>query len=323
MQTRTLGDNLEVAAIGLGCMGMTWAYGAGPGDRDEASATIHLALERGVTMLDTADAYGPHTNEELVAEAIRGRRDDVVVATKFGIRRPPRTAATDVTAAQEIHGRPEYVAAACNASLRRLGVDRIDLYYLHRVDPRTPIEATVGAMKELVEAGKVAHIGLSEVDGHTLRRAAMAHPIAALQSEYSLPSRDVENDAWRMIRELGVGLVAYAPLGRGFLSGTIRSPDDFAADEWRRTSARFRAGELPPQPPVGACHQRLAASKGVTPAQLAIAWVLAQGPDVVPNPGTRRRSRLEENLTAGDIRLSADDLAEISQAVPAAAGDRY
>jgi aryl-alcohol dehydrogenase-like predicted oxidoreductase len=323
MQTRALGDGLEVSAIGLGCMGMTWAYGAAPDDRAEAVATIHRALDRGVTMLDTADAYGPLTNEELVGEAIRGRRDEVVVATKFGIRRPPGTAPTDVTADQVIDGRPEYVAQACDASLRRLGTDRVDLYYLHRVDPRTPIEETVGAMKELVEAGKVAHLGLSEVDGDTLRRSDRIHPIAAVQTEYSLWSRDVEDDALPTIRELGIGLVAYAPLGRGFLSWAIRSMDDLAPDDWRRTSPRFAGQNFDRNLELVRVIERLAEPKDVTPAQLAIARVLAQGPDVVPIPGTRRRARLEENLAALDLQLTADELAEIAQAVPPATGDRY
>ncbi|HTN86351.1 MAG TPA: aldo/keto reductase [Sorangium sp.] len=323
MQTRTLGQRLEVSALGLGCMGMTWAYGATDADRGEAIATIHRALDLGVTLLDTADVYGPHTNERLVGEAIAGRRDHVVLATKFGIERPSHTSPTQAAAGARINGRPEYVKAACDASLQRLGVDHIDLYYQHRVDPDTPIEETVGAMKELVQAGKVRFLGLSEAGPETIRRAHAVHPIAALQSEYSLWSRDVEDGVLPTIRELGIGLVAYSPLGRGFLSGAIKSLDDLAPDDYRRTSPRFMGDNFQRNLDLVATIERLAAGKGVTPSQLGLAWVLAQGNDIVPIPGTRRRSRLEENVAAVRVELTAQELRQIADALPQAAGARY
>lgn len=321
MQKRRLGQELEVSAIGLGCMGMSWAYGATEADRAEAIATIHRALDLGVTLLDTADVYGPHTNEELVGEAIKGRRDQVVLATKFGIVRG--LYAVPGVSNQTVNGRPEYVKSACEGSLRRLGVDHIDLYYLHRVDPDTPIEDTVGAMKELVDAGKVRHIGLSEAGPETIRRAHAVHPITAVQSEYSLWTRDPEDGVLPVLRELGIGLVAYSPLGRGFLSGAIRSVDDLAQDDYRRSSPRFTGDNFTRNLELVAVIERMASRKGVTPAQLALAWVLAQGDDIVPIPGTRRRSRLEENVGAAQIGLTPEERQEIATALPVAAGERY
>jgi aryl-alcohol dehydrogenase-like predicted oxidoreductase len=313
MQRRRLGKNgPEVSALGLGCMGMSEFYGAG--DDAESIATIHAALDQGIDFLDTADMYGPYTNEELVGRAIRGRREDVVLATKFGIVRD----ANDPVK-REINGRPERVRAACDASLKRLGVGTIDLYYLHRVDARVPIEDTVGAMADLVRAGKVRWIGLSEVGPETLARACAVHPVAAVQSEYSLWTRDPEDGALEACRRLGVGFVPYSPLGRGFLTGAIRSPDDFEADDYRRGSPRFQgdnfAGNLALVDTVTA----IASAKGVTPAQLALAWVLAQGEDIVPIPGTKRRKYLNENIGALAVQLSADDLAAIEAAFPRAA----
>jgi aryl-alcohol dehydrogenase-like predicted oxidoreductase len=323
MQTRTLGHDLDVSALGLGCMGMTWAYGATDADRDEAVATIHRALDLGVTLLDTADAYGPHTNERLVGEAIAGRRDEVVLATKFGFDRAAGTSPTEVAQDTKVNGRPEYVKAACEGSLQRLGVDHIDLYYQHRVDPDTPIEETVGAMKELVEAGKVRYLGLSEAGSDTIRRAHAVHPIAALQSEYSLWSRDIEDDVLGTIRDLGIGLVPYSPLGRGFLSGAIKSPDDLGPDDYRRTAPRFMGENFQRNLDLVARIEELAAAKGITPSQLALAWVLSQGDDIVPIPGTRRRSRLEENVAAVEVELTPPELREIAEALPQAAGPRY
>ncbi|HEY4368886.1 MAG TPA: aldo/keto reductase [Steroidobacteraceae bacterium] len=321
MQQRTLGQNLQVSALGLGCMGMTWAYGATDADRGEAIATIQRALDLGISLLDTADVYGPHTNERLVGEAIAGRRDQVVLATKFGI---VRTAGTVPNAGSpQINGRPEYVKAACDASLQRLGVDYIDLYYQHRVDPDTPIEDTVGAMKDLVQAGKVRHLGLSEASAAMIRRAHAVHPITALQSEYSLWTRDPEGEVLTTIRELGIGLVPYSPLGRGFLSGTIKSLDDLAASDYRRTSPRFMGENFQRNLDLVAKVEELAAAKSVTPAQLALAWVLAQGNDIVPIPGTRRRSRLEENLAALDVKLTSAELKQIAAVLPPAVGARY
>jgi aryl-alcohol dehydrogenase-like predicted oxidoreductase len=321
MKKRRLGQGLEVSAIGLGCMGMSWAYGATEADRGEAIATIHRALDLGVTLLDTADVYGPHTNEELVGEAIKGRRDQVVVATKFGIVRG--LYAVPGVNSQTVNGRPEYVKSSCEGSLRRLGVDHIDLYYLHRVDPDTPIEDTVGAMKELVQAGKVRHIGLSEPGPETIRRAHAVHPITAVQSEYSLWTRDPEDGVLPVLRELGIGLVPYSPLGRGFLSGAIRSVADLALDDYRRSSPRFVGVNFQRKLELVDVIQQIAQRKGVTPAQLALAWVMAQGDDIVPIPGTRRRSRLEENVGAVEIQLTPEELKEIATALPAAAGDRY
>ena len=319
METRELGrSGIKVGAIGLGCMGMSEFYG--PRDEAESIATIHRALDLGVTLLDTADIYGPFTNEVLVGKAIRGRRDAVVLATKFGIVRDPANPSL-----RGVSGRPEYVRSRCEASLKRLEVERIDLYYQHRVDPDTPIEETVGAMGELVREGKVRALGLSEAGPATLRRAAAVHPIAALQTEYSLWSRDPEDGLLDACRELGIGFVAYSPLGRGFLTGQIRRFEDLAADDWRRLSPRFQGENFRKNLDLVKRIQDIAAEKGCTPAQLALAWVLARGRDVVPIPGTKRRSYLEENLRAAELSLSNDDLARIDQAAPrgAAHGNRY
>jgi aryl-alcohol dehydrogenase-like predicted oxidoreductase len=317
MQTRTLGrSGPTVSALGLGCMGMSEFYGAT--DDDESIAVIHRALELGVNFLDTSDAYGPHTNERLVGRAIADRRDEVVLATKFGIVRDPNDPRS-----RAINGRPEYVKEACDGSLQRLGLDHIDLYYQHRVDPDTPIEETVGAMAELVHDGKVRYLGLSEAGPETLRRACAVHQITALQTEYSLWSLDPEDEILPACRELGIGFVAYSPLGRGFLTGAIKSVDDLADDDFRRTTPRFQGDNFQRNLDLVAKVEELAASKGVTPAQLALAWVLAQGEDIVPIPGTKRRARLEENVGATDVELSADELAEIRGAVPQVAGDRY
>ncbi|NUO71528.1 MAG: aldo/keto reductase [Frateuria sp.] len=320
MQTRTLGRNgPQVSALGLGCMGMSDFYGAH--DDAESIATIHHALDRGVTLLDTADVYGPHTNEELVGRAIKGRRGQAFVATKFGIVRDPAQ-----PQARGVNGRPEYVRASCEGSLKRLGVETIDLYYQHRVDPSVPIEETVGAMAELVQAGKVRYLGLSEASGQTLARACAVHPIAALQSEFSLWTRDPEeNGMLEACRKLGVSLVAYSPLGRGFLTGAIRSPDDFEADDYRRHSPRFQGENFARNLALVDEVKKLAADKGCSPAQLALAWVLAQGEDVLAIPGTRRRSRLDENLGALDVRLSTTERAAIDAVFPpnAASGERY
>ncbi|MEA2266193.1 MAG: hypothetical protein QOE27_1776 [Solirubrobacteraceae bacterium] len=317
MKTRTLGTTgPTVSALGLGCMGMSAFYGQT--DDDEAIATIHRALDLGCTFLDTSDMYGPHTNERLVGRAIAGRRDEVVLATKFGIQiemGPP--------VRRSVNGSPEYVHAACEASLERLGVDHIDLYYQHRVDPNTPIEETVGAMAELVAAGKVRHLGLSEASPETIRRAHAVHPIAALQTEYSLWTRDVEAEILPTLRELGIGLVAYSPLGRGFLSGRFSSPEDLDENDFRRTGPRFTGDNLERNRQLVDRVRELAAEHGVTPGQLALAWVLAQGEDVVPIPGTKRRTYLEENLAAADLELSPEDLARIGDVVGEAAGARY
>jgi aryl-alcohol dehydrogenase-like predicted oxidoreductase len=319
--TRRLGTaGLTVSAQGLGCMGMSAFYGTSA-QRDEATsvATIHRALELGVTLLDTADMYGPHTNEELVGRAIRGRRDQVRLATKFGIVVRPDTGERGFRAD------PAYVREACQASLRRLGVDHIDLYYLHRVDPTVPIEETVGAMAELVAEGRVGHLGLSEVAADTLRRAVAVHPITALQSEWSLWSRDIEDEVLPVARELGVGIVPYSPLGRGFLTGRITSPEDLDADDFRRATPRFAGDNFRRNLDVVARVRQLAEEKGCTPAQLALAWVHAQGDDVVPIPGTKRPERLEENVGALAVTLTASDLARIEEVAPRTAfsGDRY
>ncbi len=318
METRTLGRGLEVSAEGLGCMGMSEFYGAI--DEAEAMATIHRALELGVTLLDTADMYGPFTNERLVARAIAGRRDGVVVATKFGNER--REDGSWVG----INGRPEYVRAACEASLKRLGVDHIDLYYQHRVDKTVPIEETVGAMAELVAEGKVRHLGLSEASPATIRRAHAVHAIAALQTEYSLWSRDPEAAILPTVRELGIGFVAYSPLGRGFLAGRFRAPDDLQEEgDFRRNHPRFQGENLEHNLGILRAVEAVAADKGVKPGQLALAWVLAQGDDVVPIPGTKHRAYLEENVAAASIVLDEDDLGRLDEAAPrgATAGDRY
>jgi aryl-alcohol dehydrogenase-like predicted oxidoreductase len=319
MDVRALGrQGLEVSAQGLGCMGMSDAYG--PADEGESIATIHRALELGVTLLDTADIYGPHTNEELVGRAIADRREQVVLATKFGIVRDPANPRM-----RGRNGRPDYARAACDASLRRLGVDHIDLYYLHRVDPAVAIEETVGAMAELVGAGKVRYLGISEASAQTIRRAHAVHPLSALQSEYSLWSRDVEEEVLGTTRELGIGLVPYSPLGRGFLTGAIRRPEDLSEDDFRRLSPRFQGENFARNLDLVVKVEELAREHECAPAQLALAWVMAQGEDVVPIPGTKRRRYLEENVAATEIRLSADDLARIDEVAPrgVAAGDRY
>jgi aryl-alcohol dehydrogenase-like predicted oxidoreductase len=320
MKTRTLGRNgPTVSALGLGCMGMSDFYGA----RDDATsiATIHRALDLGVTLLDTADMYGPHTNEELVGKAIRGRREAVFVATKFGIVRDPAN-----PQARGINGSPAYVRASIEGSLRRLGTDHVDLYYQHRVDPTVPIEDTVGAIARLVEEGKVRYLGLSEAAPETLRRAHVVHPITALQTEYSLWTRDPEeNGVLATVRELGVGFVPYSPLGRGFLSGAIKRPEDFDADDFRRHNPRFQGENFARNLALVDKVRALAEAKGVSASQLALAWVLAQGEDLVPIPGTRRIANLEENLGAIDLVLDAADLAAIDAVFPigAAAGTRY
>ncbi|OOG62970.1 aldo/keto reductase [Rhodanobacter sp. B04] len=320
MQTRTLGRHgPDVSALGLGCMGMSAFYG--PRDDAESLATIHHALDRGLTLLDTADMYGPYLNEELVGKAIEGRRAQAFIATKFGIVRDPAN-----PQARGVNGRPEYVRASCDASLKRLGIETIDLYYQHRVDPNVPIEETVGAMAELVKAGKVRHLGLSEASGTTLERAYKVHPIAALQSEFSLWTRDPQsNGMLDACRKLGVSLVAYSPLGRGFLTGAIRSPEDFDADDYRRSNPRFIGDNFKRNLLLVDKIKALAADKGCSPAQLALAWVLAQGPEVLAIPGTKRRSRLDENLGALDVQLGASELAAIDAVFPpdAAAGERY
>jgi aryl-alcohol dehydrogenase-like predicted oxidoreductase len=321
MEHRTLGnEGLEVSAEGLGCMGMSEFYGEG--DEAESTATIHLALDMGVTLLDTADIYGPFTNEVLVGQAIAERRDEVVLATKFGIVRDPEN-----PRGRGVNGRPEYVHASCDASLRRLSTDHIDLYYQHRVDPDVPIEETVGAMAELVDAGKVRFLGLSEAGAETIRRAHAVHPISALQTEYSLWTRDIEEEILPTIRELGIGLVAYSPLGRGFLTGAITQPEELSEDDFRRHNPRFQGENFKRNLALVARVQELAREHNCTPAQLALAWVLNQSrpPEIVPIPGTKRRKYLEENVEATEITLSAEDLARIDEAAPvgAAVGDRY
>jgi aryl-alcohol dehydrogenase-like predicted oxidoreductase len=318
MQKRELGrSGLEVSAIGLGCMGMSDFYGA----HDEAQSleTLGKAIDTGVTFWDTSDIYGPKTNEMLVGRALEGARDRVVLATKFGIMRD------DAGEFVGLNSKPEYVREACDASLKRLGVDHIDLYYQHRVDPETPIEDTVAAMARLVEEGKVRYLGLSEASADTLRRACKVHPVAALQTEYSLWSRDVEAEILPACRELGVGLVAYSPLGRGFLSGQFRSIDDLDDDDWRRSNPRFQGENFAKNLELADKVQQIAEEKSCTPAQLALAWLLAQGEDIVPIPGTRSAKRLAENAAAVDITLSADDLAAIDAIFPpdVAAGTRY
>jgi len=317
MKTRTLGKDLVVSEIGLGCMGMSEFYG--PGDEEESLRTIRLALDLGVTFLDTADMYGPFTNEKLVGKAIAGVRDGVVLATKFGNERRP-----DGTRVG-INGTPEYVRRACDASLERLGVDHIDLYYQHRVDKSVPIEDTVGAMAELVQAGKVRRLGLSEASPATIRRAHAVHPISALQSEYSLWSRDPEGEILDTLRELGIGFVPYSPLGRGFLTGQIQKPEDFAEDDFRRHNPRFQGDNFYQNLKLVDEVRAMAGEKGVTAGQLALAWALAQGEDIVPIPGTKRTHYLRENIGAVDVTLSDEDLRRLDEIAPkgAAAGERY
>ena len=315
MDSRELGG-LRVSALGLGCMGMSEFYGVG--DDTESIATIHRALELGVTLLDTSDIYGPLTNEVLVGRAIKDHREQVVLATKFGIVRK-----SDDPNYRGVNGRPDYVRSSAEASLQRLGVDHIDLYYQHRPDPETPIEDTIGAMAELVQAGKVRYLGLSEVSPELLRRAAAVHPIAALQSEYSLWHREIEAEILPTARALGIGLVPYSPLGRGFLTGAISDVNALADNDFRRANPRFQGENLVRNQQIVQTVGDLAAEKGVTPAQLALAWVLGQGEDMVPIPGTKRRKYLEENISAVDIALTAADLEHIGAAVPQAAGQRY
>jgi aryl-alcohol dehydrogenase-like predicted oxidoreductase len=316
MRTRTLGQGLAVPEVGLGCMGMSQSYGT-PDDQ-ESVATIHRALDIGVNFLDTADAYGPFTNERLVGRAITGRRDEVVLATKFGNQRLPDGGRT-------VNGRPEYVRQACDASLERLATDHIDLYYQHRVDPAVPIEETWGAMSGLVAAGKVRYLGISEAAPDTVRRAHAVHPMAAAQYEYSLFSREPENELRPLLRELGIGLVSYSPLGRGLLTGSLTSSVSFGAADFRSRAPRFQGANYTRNLAMAANVTQLAVAKEITAAQLALAWVLAQGEDIVAIPGTKRRSYLEQNAAAADVVLTPGDLAALERAVPrdAAAGERY
>jgi aryl-alcohol dehydrogenase-like predicted oxidoreductase len=317
MERRQLGTSgLDVSALGLGCMGMSAFYGTT--DEPEAIATIHRAIELGVTFLDTAEMYGPFTNEELIARAVGDRRDEVVIATKFARHFDP-----DDLENRDLDGSPENVRRATEGSLKRLGTDHIDLLYQHRIDPNVPTEETVGAMAELVTEGKVRYLGLSEAAPETIRRAHAVHPIAAVQTEYSIWTRDLEDDVLPTLRELGIGLVAYSPLGRGMLSGRFSSADDFDADDWRLTQPRFQGENLKQNLERAGKVRELADEKGVPPAQLALAWVLARGDDVVPIPGTKRRRYLEQNVGALDVELTDEDLARIDAVVPEPAGARY
>ncbi|MGD0305494.1 MAG: aldo/keto reductase [Candidatus Acidiferrales bacterium] len=319
MEYRRLGkSSLIVSAMGLGCMGMSEFYGAT--DDVESTATIHRAIDRGVTLLDTADVYGIGKNEDLVGRAIKQRRNQVVVATKFGILRDPAN-----PLARGVSGKPEYIQKACEASLKRLQIPTIDLYYQHRVDPETPIEETIGAMARLIEQGKVRYLGLSEASPQTIRRAHATHPIAALQTEYSLWQREPEDEILSVCRELGIGFVAYSPLGRGFLTGEIKRPDDFAQDDFRRHNPRFQGENFQKNLDLVKKIEDLARAKNCTPAQLALAWVMAQGNDIVPIPGTKRRKYLDQNLDALDVKLTPEELKQIDTIAPPgiAAGTRY
>ena len=320
MKTRKLGS-LEVSALGLGCMGMSAFYGST--DEGESEATIQRARELGIDFLDTAQLYGPMTNEELVGRAIAGHRDEYVIATKFARRIEPTTKPGDMSTIGPLDGSAEHVRRSIEGSLQRLGTDRIDLYYQHRVDPNVPIEETVGAMAELVQQGKVLHLGLSEAAPETIRRAHAVHPITAVQTEYSLWSRDPEAEVIPTCRELGIGFVPYSPLGRGFLSGRFRSPNELDEGDFRRSGPRFSGENLEANLKLASKVAEIAAEKGITPAQLALAWVLAQGDDLAPIPGTKRRRYLEENAAAADVELSSDELDRIEAELPPAAGARY
>jgi aryl-alcohol dehydrogenase-like predicted oxidoreductase len=318
MQKRTLGQGgLEVSALGLGCMGMSWAYGTS--DESEAVATIHRALELGITFFDTAEIYGPYENEKLLGRAFKGQRDEAIIATKFGFDIDPNGSI------QGLNSHPEHVKKVADASLQRLGVDHIDLFYQHRVDPAVPIEDTVGAMAELVKAGKVRHLGLSEASARTIRRAHAVHPIAAVQSEYSLWERDVEQDVLPTLRELGIGFIPYSPLGRGFLTGQAKRAEEYPEDDYRRGEPRLQGANFDQNMQIVGAVKGIAAAKGATPAQIALAWLLYQGEDIVPIPGTKRRRYLEENVKALDIALTQDEVTRLSEMAPPGrtAGPRY